>query len=187
VRETDGRGRDRHVWRQAAGATSDRPILFGDGRSVAAVWSWGATAVIPSGWSDWRGQSLPPENRSPELYRGGAPSRSLRHDVQGTFGPRFRYVEQIIEGDAPIFALGAVSRVDPALSAADADDEARGEGDDRGEQGDEGKHADDAGGGGGSWRPEPDRLGIVPTPDAVIDADWRARPGSSDRRRGSPS
>ena len=47
-------------------------LLFGDGRTVAAVWSWGATAVIPSGWSDRRGRSLPPENRSPELHRAGA-------------------------------------------------------------------------------------------------------------------
>ena len=63
----------RWIWREAVSEESDRPLLFGDGKAVAAVWTWGTTAVIPSGWSDWRGQSLPPEDRNPELRQGGAP------------------------------------------------------------------------------------------------------------------
>ena len=121
--------------------------------------------MIPSGWSDWRGTSLPPEDRDPDLHRGGAPAGGLRHDVQGTFGPRFRYVEQIIERDAPIFALGQVSRMDPALYSAE---------DIEGEDVEEAAGVD--GGDDASWQPEPDRLGIAPTSDAVVAADMsRAR------------
>ena len=148
----------RWVWRQVASEESDRPLLFGDGKAVAAVWTWGAT-VIPSGWSDWRGQSLPPEEHDPELRQGGVPGQGIRHDVQGTFGPRFRYVEQIIAPDAPIFVLGDVTRVDPALYAPDdgAESEQESGEEDVGEE--EG------------WRPEPNPLGLRPTPDAVIAAD----------------
>jgi hypothetical protein len=114
--------------------------------------------VIPSGWSDWRGQSLPPEDRSPEFRQGGAPGQGIRTDSQGTFGPRFRYVEQIIEKDAPIFALGEVTRVDRALY----EDE-----EDNGDPGEDGLGFE----GGDGWQSEPNRLGLVPTADAVVAAD----------------
>jgi hypothetical protein len=163
----------RWVWREAVSGESDRPLLFGDGRTVAAVWTWGATAIIPSGWSDWRGQSLPPEDRDPELRHGGAPGQGIRTDSQGTFGPRFRYVEQIIERDAPIFALGEVTRADPSLYGdEEADDAASGE-DDGAEEGD-------------GWRPEPDRLGLVPTPDAVVAADMAQATWTIGAAKGQP-
>ena len=79
--------------------------------------------MIPSGWSDWRGQSLPPEDRNPELRQGGAPGQGIRTDSQGTFGPRFRYVEQIIEKDAPIFVLGEATRTDPSLYGDEEDED----------------------------------------------------------------
>ena len=116
VRETDASGKYRHVWRQIADEESDRPLLFGDGKTVVAVWTHGAT-IVSSSWSDWRGQELPPEDRSPKLNAAGAPSQGLQRDSQGTFGPRFRYVERIIAPDAPFFALGDVTRSDPALYA----------------------------------------------------------------------
>jgi hypothetical protein len=166
VRSRVGPDSTQWVWREAVSEESDRPLLFGDGRTVAAVWTWGTTALIPSGWSDWRGQSLPPEDRNPELRKGGAPGQGIRTDSQGTFGPRFRYVEQIIEKEAPIFVLGEATRTDPSLYGDeededyvdDADDEAFADGDLGGDDGE-------------SWRPEPNRLGLLPTPDAEIAVD----------------
>jgi hypothetical protein len=164
-RKGSGPDSTRWVWREAVSEESDRPLLFGDGKAVAAVWTWGTTAVIPSGWSDWRGQSLPPEDRTPEFRQGGTPGQGIRTDSQGTFGARFRYVEQIIEMDAPIFALGEVTQTDPSLygdeGEADVDEE------DDPPDGD----ADDAAEDGDSWRPGANRLGVRPTSDAVIAAD----------------
>lgn len=160
VREKDASGTFAHVWRQITREESDRPLLFGDARAMAAVWAHGAT-VVPSGWSDWRGQDLPPEVRAPKLKTGGAPGQGISHDVQGTFGPRFRYIEQIIALDAPVFAMGKVVRNDPALyTAAKAEDDDA-EGDEDGSEAEDGK----------SWHPEPSRLGVLPTDDRVIDAD----------------
>jgi hypothetical protein len=163
----------RWIWREAVSEESDRPLLFGDGKAVAAVWTWGTTAMIPSGWSDWRGQSLPPEDRNPELRQGGAPGQGIRTDSQGTFGPRFRYVEQIIAKDAPIFALGEVTRVDHDLYADEEDDGDSWEDDVGVEDGD-------------GWRPEPDRLGLLPTPDAVIAADMARATWTIGAARGHP-
>ena len=125
------------------------------------MWPHGAT-IVSSGWSDWRGQELPPEDRSPKLNVGGAPSQGLRRDAQGTFGPRFRYVERIIALDAPFFALGDVTRSYPALYVEDDldDSDAPLSEDDGTDQ-----TADD------HWRPEPSRLGVLPTPDRVIAED----------------
>ena len=167
----------RWVWREAVSDESDRPLLFGDGKAVAAVWTSGATAVIPSGWSDWRGQSLPPDDRNPKLRKGGAPGQGIRNDSQGTFGPRFRYVEQIIEKDAPIFVLGQVGRVDPALYADDGD-----EGDDGEDYGGDGADAET----GEVWQPEPNRLGLRPTTDAVIEADMAGAAWSIGAPKGKP-
>jgi hypothetical protein len=165
-------GSARWIWREAVSTESDRPLLFGDGKAVAAVWTWGATAMIPSGWSDWRGQTLPPEDRNPELRQGGTPAQGIRHDSMGTFGPRFRYVEQIIEVDAPIFALGKVTRTDPSLYADDADADGEeedayvAEEDDLASEEVDADANEDEG-----WRAERDRLGLLPTPDSVIAAD----------------
>jgi hypothetical protein len=166
VRSRVGPDSTQWVWREAVSEESDRPLLFGHGRTVAAVWTWGTTAILPSGWSDWRGQSLPPEDRNPELRHGGAPGQGIRTDSQGTFGPRFRYVEQIIEKDAPIFVLGNATRTDPSLYGDEEDEEY----DD--EAGDASSGEGTFGGGDGeSWGPEPNRLGLLPTPDAVTAAD----------------
>jgi len=174
VRERDPvKKKYRYVWREVASEESDRPVLFGDEQAVAAVWCWGAT-VIPSAWSDWRGQELPPDERKPEVRKGGAPGQGIRDDVQGTFGPRFRYVEQIIEQDAPIFALGQVTAADPALYALDEEGE---------EVADEDAGApeqDDRG------RPEPSRLGVTPTPDAVIATDMARAQWSISKAKGQP-
>jgi hypothetical protein len=173
VKENSQGGSTRWVWREAVTEQSERPLLFGDGKAVAAVWTWGATAVIPSGWSDWRGQSLPPEDRNPELRQGGAPGQGIRTDSQGTFGPRFRYVEQIIEKDAPIFVLGEVTRVDHALY----DDE-----EDEGDPGEDDVDAED----GDGWEPEPNRLGLLPTPDMVIAADMARATWTIGAAKGQP-
>jgi hypothetical protein len=172
------------VWREIMAEDSDRPVIFGDGAAAAAVWTGGATAIIPSGWSDWRGQSLPPENRKPKFQSGGAPGQGIRNDSQGTFGPRFRYVEQIIKPDAPIFALGAVTRTDPSLYS---DDPAEGDGDaDMGETSADGDGDSDGGGGDGGWRPEPNRLGLVPTRDSVIAADMARAQWTIGKAKGRP-
>ncbi len=90
----------------------------------------------------------------------------------GTFGPRFRYVEQIIEVDAPIFALGKVTRTDPSLYADDADADGEeedayvAEEDDLASEEVDADANEDEG-----WRAERDRLGLLPTPDSVIAAD----------------
>ncbi|MCU0836376.1 MAG: hypothetical protein MUC77_18390 [Chromatiaceae bacterium] len=174
VRERDpAEKKYRYVWREVASEESDRPVLFGDEAAVAGVWPWGAT-VMPSGWSDWRGQELPPEQRSPELRKGGAPGQGIRHDVQGTVGPRFRYVEQIIERDAPIFALGEVTRADPALYAPDEEEEGMADEDAGGVEHDE------------HWRPEPSRLGVTATPDAAIATDMARAQWSISKAKGQP-
>lgn len=176
VREPDTSGKYRHVWRQVAEGQSDRPILFGDGKTVAAVWTHAAT-VLSSGWSDWRGQELPPEDRSPTLNKAGTPGQGIRHDVQGTFGPRFRYVEQVIATDAPFFALGDVIRTDPTLYAPDDFDASNtnlAEEDGAGTS--EGDH----------WRPEPSPLGVLPTPDDVIAEDMSRATWSISAPKGKP-
>ncbi|WP_146170186.1 hypothetical protein [Bosea sp. 124] len=66
---------------------------------------YGAT-LMPSAWSDWRGDRETPTGEEPELVTEGTPGLGIRHDLQGTFGPLFRYVEQYIWHDAPIFVLG---------------------------------------------------------------------------------
>jgi hypothetical protein len=165
------------VWREVATEESDRPLIFGNGKAAAAVWTWGTTAIIPSGWSDWRGQSLPPENRKPKLQSGGVPGQGIRHDSQGTFGPRFRYVEQIIKRDSPLFALGQVTRADPSLYGDDEepfDDQAAGPSPGT-EDGD-----------GGDWRPEPNRLGIKPTRDSVIASDMSLAQWTIGAAKGRP-
>jgi hypothetical protein len=48
--------------------------------------------------------------------------QGLERDVQGTFGPKWRYREQIIVAGAPIFALGAVERIDKTLLEPEEDD-----------------------------------------------------------------
>ena len=176
VRERDPTERHRHVWRQVASEQSDRPVLFGDDDTVAAVWCWGAT-VIPSGWSDWRGRDLPPKDTNPEIQKGGVPGQGIRHDIQGSFGPRFRYVEQIIERDAPIFALGQVAAADPALYAADdEDDEVVDVADEDTDLMDQDEH----------WRPEPGPLGVTPTPDAVIAGDMAGARWTFSQAKGQP-
>jgi hypothetical protein len=180
VRSRVGPDSTQWVWREAVSEESDRPLLFGDGRTVAAVWTWGATAMIPSGWSDWRGQSLPPEDQNPELHQGGAPG-GIRTDSQGTFGPRFRYVEQIIEKDAPIFVLGDATRTDPSLYGDEEDEDDDDERDDKA-SGDGAFGGDD----GDSWRPEPNRLGRLPTPDAVTAADMARSTWTIGAAKGQP-
>jgi hypothetical protein len=174
ARQREADGGHRWIWREIASEESDRPLLFGDGRAVAAVWPWGATAVIPSGWSDWRGKDLPPETRDPELRRGGAPAQGIRHDGLGPSGPRFRYVEQIIETDAPIFALGAVEHTDNGLYTPDTEDEA----DEAGERPITGEATAGA--------RMPDRLGITPTPDAVVAADMARSDWTIGKAEGRP-
>ncbi|MGI1662216.1 hypothetical protein ACRDNQ_08245 [Palleronia sp. KMU-117] len=176
VREADASGKYRHVWRQIAQEESDRPLLFGDDRTWAAVWANGAT-VMSSEWSDWRGQNFPPEDRSPPLNASGAPGGGIRHDVQGTFGPRFRYVEQTIGIDVPFFALGEVTRSDPALYQPDDEDD---------DDADPDAGFGDDGGSGDLWRPEPSRLGQFPTPDDVIAADMSRATWSVTAARGKP-
>ncbi len=53
-------GSARWIWREAVSTESDRPLLFGDGKAVAAVWTWGATAMIPRGGLDMGGDGDDP-------------------------------------------------------------------------------------------------------------------------------
>jgi hypothetical protein len=174
VREADASGKYRHVWRRIAEEQSDRPILFGDGKTIAAVWTYGAT-IVSSSWSDWRGQELPPEDRSPELNPSGAPSQGLRHDIQGTFGPRFRYVEQMVSPNTPFFALGEVTRTDLTLYEPDEVEEGHSATTDEDED-DEMER----------WHPEPSRLGVLPASDQVIAEDMRAATWSISQAKGKP-
>jgi hypothetical protein len=176
VRESGTVGGSRYVWRQVADEQSDRPILFGDGKTVAAVWTHAAT-IVSSSWSDWRGQELPPEDRTPKLNTEGVPGQGIRSDAQGTFGPRFRYVEQIIPANAPFFALGDVTRTDPALYAPDDVDDSVDA--DTGEDGADVTDED-------ACRPEPSRLGLLPTPDAVVADDMSRATWSISELKGKP-
>lgn len=166
VRERNASGKFQHVWRCATEEESDRPLLFGDGKTLAAVWPFGAT-VVSSSWSDWRGDSLPPENRDPDLNPNGVPGQGIRHDMQGTFGPQFRYIEKIVAVDAPFFALGEVTRIDPALYEPEADghDEEQLDNDQPRDNTEVDDEANDV------WNPEPSRLGLLPTHDDVIAKD----------------
>jgi hypothetical protein len=159
ARELDPHGKSRYVWRQVADEESDRPIVFGDGKTTAAVWTFGAT-ILSSAWSDWKGRNLPPENVAPDSNSLGAPPRISPRDSQGSFGPRYRYIEKIIPPDSPIFALGEVTRTDQSLYKEDADDDELAD-----PAAQAGAHDDDI------WRPEPSRLGIAPTTDKQIAQD----------------
>jgi hypothetical protein len=163
VREPDASGKFRHVWRSAANEESDRPLLFGDGKTLAAAWPQGAT-VVSSSWSDWRGDSLPPENRDPDLNTNGAPGQGIRHDMQGTFGPRFRYIEKIVAVDVPFFALGGVTRIDPKLHEPEPEEEYEEEPANERPGDRTAAEAEDL----DVWTPEPSRLGLEPTHDDVI-------------------
>lgn len=176
VRDRDASGAYRHIWRQATQEESDRPLLLSDGKINAAIWTYSAT-IVASAWSDWLGDSLPPENRSPELHAEGAPGQGIRQDAQGTFGPRFRYVEQIIAVDAPFFALGDVTRTNPALYEPDEPEEGDVE---PGEKNEPETDEDDG------WRPEPSRLGLLPTPDAAIAEDMSSAAWTVSASKGKP-
>jgi hypothetical protein len=116
-----------------------------------------------------------PSARGPEpgIPAGGRARPGDPHGQPGTFGPRFRYVEQIIEKDAPIFALGEVTRVDRALYEDEEDDGDPGEDDLGVEDGD-------------GWQPEPNRLGLVPTADAVVAADMARATWTIGAAKGQP-
>lgn len=177
VREADASGKHRHVWRSIAEEQSDRPILFGDGKTIAAVWTYGAT-IVSSSWSDWRGQEMPPEDRSPELNPSGIPSQGIRHDVQGTFGPRFRYVEQIISPNTPFFALGEVTMTDRTLYEPDDVEE------EQSTRTDEDAAYDDKTT--ERWHAERSRLVVLPASDQVIAEDMAAATWSISEAKGRP-
>jgi hypothetical protein len=90
-------------------------------------------------------------------------------------------VEQIIEKEAPIFVLGEATRTDPSLYGDEEDE-------DYVDDADHGVSADgDLGGDDGeSWRPEPNRLGLLPTPDAEIAADMARSTWTIGAARGQP-
>jgi hypothetical protein len=169
----------RWVWNQILDRQSDRVVLFGDAKARAAVDADGAM-VVPSAWSDWKGQDLPPENRDPDSARGSLPASGMGLDVQGNFAPRYRYREQIVEADAPIFALGRVESMDVALEARRDDYVDIGEDDPEDDSDDD--HDQDAG---SETEPE-DLLGMSETPDAVIDEDMRQARWLIGRTPGKP-
>ena len=162
----------RWVWTRAMERQSDRVVIFGEGHARAAVSAYGAT-VLPSVWSDWRGQDLPPENRDPEAHRDGMPAQQgLERDIQGTFGPKWRYREQIIEPGAPIFALGDAQRIDKSLLEPEEDDE--------------GAAAEMEG-----WEAPEEaaiarRLKLKRTTDSVLDADMRSADWVFVKAKGQP-
>ena len=120
---------------------------------------------------------MPPEDRSPKLNTEGVPGQGFRSDAQGTFGPRFRYVEQIIAANGPFFALGDVTRTDSTLYAPDDVDDS---GDaDAGEDGADAANDN-------AWRPEPSRPGLLPTPAAVVADDMSRATWSISVLKGKP-
>lgn len=104
-REKQPDGKMGYSWTRVRNEQSDRPLRISEGEAQCTVYPYGAT-LIPSAWSDWRGDREKPAGEEPELLSEGTPGLGIRHDVKGTFGPRFRYVEQYIWHDAPIFVLG---------------------------------------------------------------------------------
>jgi hypothetical protein len=166
-RGTDGKG-PRWDWHLALARQSDRVLIFGEGEdegehgvggegraraAVSAHWAM----VYPSAWSDWRGHELPPEDRNPPAQTDVMLSQAgIVRDVQGTFGPAWRYREEIIEEGAPIFALGEVERIDKALLDPGEDD---------------GDGEDPEGWGSPEELAIARRLKLKRTPDAVLDAD----------------
>lgn len=184
LRTTSTGGRTRYVWRQVGEQQSDRVVLFGDGKATCAVPAAGAD-VSPSAWSDWRGQENPPENRDPELRTGaGVPGSGIRNDVQGTFGPRFRYVEQYIWIDAPVFAMGAVEPVDRALFAAGPEPED--EPDPRADSGDDGLDGQDDWEAEQRWLEKNGLIARAGTPDDVHDADMASADWMFHKAQGRP-
>ncbi|MCO5093581.1 hypothetical protein [Bosea sp. (in: a-proteobacteria)] len=104
-REKQPDGKMDYFWTQVRNEQSQKPLRISDGEAECGVDAYGAT-LMPSAWSDWRGDRETPTGEEPELLTEGTPGFGIRHDVQGTLGPRFRYVEQYIWHDAPIFVLG---------------------------------------------------------------------------------
>lgn len=115
----------RYVWTLLRDEASDRPIRLGDGRTLCEVLPLSAT-VIPSQWSRWEGDVEAPRGADPELHDGSRPpGGGIQHDVQGTFGPRFRYQERYIWNDVPLFALGHATLHGAARTAGPTPDPRR--------------------------------------------------------------
>jgi hypothetical protein len=104
-REKQADGEMGYSWTQLRNEQSQQPLRISDSGAECTVEPYGAT-LMPSAYSDWRGDHESPSGEEPELHTEGPPGLGIRHDVQGTLGPRFRYVEQYIWQGAPIFVLG---------------------------------------------------------------------------------
>ena len=170
ARDLSPSGKSRHVWREVASEESDRPILFGNDKSIAAIWPYGAT-IVSSHWSDWRGTKMPPEDRCPKLHTFGAPPNASTRESQGLFGLGYRYIEQTLPAESPLFALGDVTRTDQEIYASDEIDEADGEAEADGYE---------------NWRPEVSRLGVTATPDKTIADDMSRAEWTVSAAKGKP-
>lgn len=119
-RDTDGDRDQRVVWKERIHDHSSRVIQYAQGFATCAVQPTGMTLTVPTQQRDWTGMQYPPENSIPAAQPGTVFGRKLTQGSKYVVinnklqGDRFRYLEQLIVPQSPLFVLGRVQRVDPA-------------------------------------------------------------------------
>ena len=113
-------------WVEQRHEQSSRALQCTQGLVTCAVQPAGITLAVPTELADWQGMHNPPESRHPPAQPGTAfasnPSQDPGYAMAGgtlVQGARFRYREEIIVPNAPLYVLGRVERVDPAQWAHD--------------------------------------------------------------------
>ncbi len=122
-------GRDRRAeWTERRHDHSSRAIQCTQGFATCAVQPSGMTLTVPTEVRDWQGMQYPPEHRDPPAQPGTAftplTQQNSSYAIVGgkLLGDRYRYREEIIVPNSPLFVLGRAERVDPAQWTEDIEE-----------------------------------------------------------------
>ena len=120
------RSRDQRAeWSERRHDHSSRAIQCTQGFATCAVQPSGMTLTVPTEVRDWQGMQYPPEHRDPPAQPGTAFTPLTQQNssyaiVGGKLqGDRYRYREEIIAPNSPLYVLGQVERVAPAQCVDD--------------------------------------------------------------------
>lgn len=91
-------------WVSVKSSSSYYPFLMRDGSGVCAVHPMLAD-ITPTDRAVWYGPSLDPVDKSPQRLKQGEVSKA-GFQVLGTANTRFRYTEECMYANDPLFALG---------------------------------------------------------------------------------
>lgn len=98
-------------YRRVEGATSERPFVLEDETGRCVINPQGAE-VIPTDRSIWFGASREPDNRAPRRPRYGSFADLFRIHRYGLLPATYRYTEERIYPDDPLYALGLFKTLD---------------------------------------------------------------------------